>query len=79
MHKLKTYLKPMSIAERERFATRCNTTWPFLRNVSYGQRVAGEKLCVAIERESGGAVTRMDLREDWAEIWPELAARQEAA
>ena len=30
--------------------------------------------CVAIERATGGAVTRQDLRpDDWADIWPELA------
>ena len=31
--------------------------------------------CAAIERLAGGRVTRRDLRpEDWARIWPELAA-----
>ena len=31
--------------------------------------------CPAIERLTGGLVTRRDLRpEDWARIWPELAA-----
>lgn len=30
--------------------------------------------CTAIERATGGAVTRRDLRpDDWAQIWPELA------
>ena len=30
--------------------------------------------CVAIERATGGAVTRRDLRpDDWHLIWPELA------
>jgi len=72
MDKLKTLIKPMSPEEREDFAARCGTTWHFLRNVMYGQRTAGEKLCVAIERESGRAVTRQDMREDWREIWPEL-------
>lgn len=32
--------------------------------------------CAAIERISGGAVTRRELRpDDWDSIWPELAAR----
>ena len=31
--------------------------------------------CAAIERLAGGRVTRRDLRpEDWARLWPELAA-----
>lgn len=78
MDKLKTLIKPMSPEEREAFAARCGTTWPFLRNVMYGQRTAGEKLCVAIERESGRAVTRQDMRDDWLEIWPELAEEARA-
>ncbi|WP_321902051.1 transcriptional regulator [Paraburkholderia tropica] len=80
MEKLKTYLAAMPSLERQHFAARCGTTHAFLRNIVYGQRVAGEKLCVAIERESRGAVTRRDLRPtDWREIWPELNAQPEAA
>lgn len=31
----------------------------------------------AIERFTGGAVTRQQMRpDDWADIWPELAARR---
>ncbi|WP_258179958.1 helix-turn-helix domain-containing protein [Burkholderia multivorans] len=53
-------------SDRDHFAARCGTTAAFLRNVIYGQRKAGEKLCVATERESGGVVTRRDLRPgDW--------------
>lgn len=34
--------------------------------------------CVAIERATGGAVTRKDLRpNDWQDIWPELAEKGE--
>ncbi|MCW3583960.1 transcriptional regulator [Burkholderia cenocepacia] len=74
MEKLKSFLAAASKVERESFASRCGTTPAFLRNVIYGTRRAGEKLCVAIERESGGAITRRDLRpDDWQDIWPELA------
>ncbi|TDG25673.1 Cro/Cl family transcriptional regulator [Paraburkholderia silviterrae] len=70
----------MSPAHRKEFAKRCGTTYAFLRNVMYGQRIAGEKLCVRIERESGLVVTRRDLRpDDWYEIWPELADQQSVA
>nr|WP_258397378.1 helix-turn-helix domain-containing protein [Paraburkholderia unamae] len=69
----------MSLQRRDDFAHRCGTTYAFLRNVMYGQRIAGEKLCVRIERESGGAVTRQDLRRDWREIWPELDPSLRAA
>lgn len=72
MEKLKHYLFGLSLPEREQFSNRCGTSWPFLRNVVYGYRTAGEKLCVRIEQESHGKVSRKDLRSDWAEIWPEL-------
>lgn len=77
MDKLKTYLMALSVAERATFAQQCGTTWPFLRNIAYGYRLAGEKLCVAIEKASAAEVTRRDLRpDDWHEIWPELAEQE---
>lgn len=78
MSTFKTYIYSMPMAARHSFAQACGTSWLFLRNVAYGHSKAGEKLSVAIERESRGAVTRKDLRpDDWHEIWPELAERQE--
>lgn len=46
-------------------------------------RARGTKIdaahCVAIERATGGAVTRRDLRpDDWQDIWPELAVAEPA-
>lgn len=75
MKDLKTFLLALKVPERVAFAERCQTTWPFLRNVAYGYREPGEKLCVRIEQESAGAITRRMLRADWADIWPELAGR----
>jgi len=73
MEKLKTFLFELPPKKREAFATRCGTSVAHLRNVAYGYRTAGEKLCVRIEKETGGKVTRKDLYpDDWAEIWPEL-------
>lgn len=41
---------------------------------STGPRVPPIERCVPIERATGGAVTRKDLRpDDWQKIWPELA------
>lgn len=77
MEKLKTFLFSLPMNERVAFADRCKTSWPFLRNVAYGYKTPGEKLCVAIERATGGAVTRRDLRpDDWREIWPELVEQE---
>lgn len=38
----------------------------------YDGRKPSPANCVAIERATGGAVTRRDLRDDWHLIWPEL-------
>jgi len=38
-----------------------------------GIRPVSEKVCVRIERETHGKLTRKDLRpKDWVDIWPEL-------
>ncbi|KGC15007.1 hypothetical protein DM48_333 [Burkholderia gladioli] len=80
MDKLKSFLAGYRPDDREVFAARCGTTAAFLRNVVYGQRKPGEKLCVAIERATEGAVTRRDLRpDDWQDIWPELVELKEVA
>lgn len=65
---LKKYIFAMAKDERDAFASRCGTTYAFLRNVSYGQRRSGESLCINIERESSGVVTCEELRPDvdWA-------------
>ena len=39
----------------------------------YAKRKPGPAYCIAIERATGGAVTRKDLRpDDYGDIWPEL-------
>lgn len=70
---LKSYLSKMPPIERGEFAKRCGTTKGHLQNVMYGTVPLAPIVCVAIERESAGAVTRKDLRpDDWRKIWPEL-------
>jgi DNA-binding transcriptional regulator YdaS (Cro superfamily) len=74
MDALKDYLKSLAGDDgREKFASLCETTFGHLRNVMYGLRPCSAELAVLIERNSGGAVTRKDLRpSDWHRIWPEL-------
>ena len=44
-----------------------------------GKRPIPVVACVAIERVTGGKVTRQELRpDDWMDIWPELVPAQEA-
>jgi len=76
---LKTYLKSLSDdGQRTAFAERCGTSLGHLRNIGYGQKSCATDLAVRIERESRGAVSRPELRPDWPEHWPELAAAERA-
>lgn len=72
MEELRAYLNGLPVAEQEGFAKRCGTTVGYMRKLLATGDLVREKTCVAIERESGGVVTRMALRPDWREIWPEL-------
>lgn len=70
---LKSFLAPMDAEQREQFASRCSTSKGHLQNVMYGVRPCATDLAVSIERESGHAVRRWELRpEDWYRHWPEL-------
>lgn len=45
----------------------------------YADRIPSPENCVAIERATGGAVMRWDLRpDDWDRIWPELIGTEGA-
>jgi DNA-binding transcriptional regulator YdaS (Cro superfamily) len=74
---LKAFLSPMSPEQREAFAESCGSSAGHLRNICYGKSCA-PALAVAIEINSDGAVTRQELRDDWRQIWPELAKKQKA-
>lgn len=77
MSRLLDLLNGMDKGEREAFALRCGTTVGYLRkSVSVRQKLRAST-CALIERESGGAITRQELRpDDWQVIWPELASVQ---
>lgn len=73
MKELGTYLKKLTSTEKVAFAERCGTSVGFIRKAIYQGKDLNPKVCVAVERESMGEVTRKMLRDDWAQIWPELA------
>lgn len=74
MEKLLNYLNSLTPVEQKAFAHACVTTAGYLRKACSRNQVLGPALSVAIERESGGAVTRRDLHPNsWADQWPELA------
>lgn len=43
-------------------------------NWAKGRESISPQRCVRIEQITNGAVTRQELRADWRDIWPELAA-----
>ncbi|WP_243491951.1 helix-turn-helix domain-containing protein [Massilia violaceinigra] len=74
MDKLLTYLNRLKKHQRRTFCESCKTTEGYLRKAISAKQPLRVPLCVAIERESKGAVTRIDLHpDDWIENWPELA------
>jgi DNA-binding transcriptional regulator YdaS (Cro superfamily) len=71
---LKHFISQMPPSQRDGFAKKCGTSKGHLQNVMYGSVPLAPIVCVAVERESFGVVTRKDLRpDDWEKIWPELA------
>lgn len=50
----------------------------YVRLIGYGHKQASAKVAISLERITGGAVRRTDLRPDWIEIWPEYDARRPA-
>jgi DNA-binding transcriptional regulator YdaS (Cro superfamily) len=69
---LKAFIKTLPVSDRDGFAARCGTTIGHIQNVMYGLKSCATDLAVSIERESGNAVTRKELRADWTNHWPEL-------
>lgn len=75
---LKTLPKPGGVAE---FALRLGISWVYLYQLAARQdgRVPSTKLAWRIEKESGFAVRRWDLRpDDWWEEWPDLVGAEGA-
>ncbi|KLF53525.1 antirepressor protein Cro [Klebsiella aerogenes] len=75
MEALRQYLNSLSLVEQRDFAISCGTTIGYLRKALSRNHELGAALCVSIEKESGGKVTRKHLHPgDWVSIWPELLA-----
>ena len=73
METLKRYMASLSPRQKRDFAESCGTTINYLRKVMSTGSVIGPEICVQIEIQSGGAVSRQSLNpENWQRIWPEL-------
>ena len=78
MEKLLAYLNSPPVEEQNAFAEDCGTSVGYLRKAcSKGQQFR-DVLCVRIERHSKKAIRRWDLRDDWADAWPELVGTRGA-
>lgn len=71
--KLDAYFKKNPRGHRLQLAKKvgCNPT--YLSHCTTGFRVPSAKLSVAIEKETGGEVSRYDLRPDAESIWGPLS------
>lgn len=77
--KLSAYIKPLDLAARVGLAVKAGTTWLHLRNIAFSAKVCGIQLAVDLERATGLAVRRWELRpDDWHRIWPELIGTEGA-
>lgn len=74
MDELRIYLNSLPIDKQAAFALACNTSVRYLRKACSKGQELGPALSSAIERESGGVVTRKHLHpNDYQLKWPELA------
>lgn len=65
---------PVTASERAAIAAKCGVVDAYLYQIFTRRKMAGAALCVAIERATGGRISRKHLRpEDWHLIWPEIA------
>lgn len=73
MQKLLQFFNSLDVDGRADFLLCAQTSEGYIRKACSVGQALGPALCSAIERASGGAVTRQDLRpHDWQDIWPEL-------
>ncbi|MDN7988958.1 YdaS family helix-turn-helix protein [Burkholderia orbicola] len=70
---LKDYLSTSERGTAAKLAAYLGVSASYLSQMASGLSPISEKKCVRIEKFSGGVCSRRDLKEDWREIWPELA------
>lgn len=78
MNPIARYLSSTGLTQAE-FARKIGVSqaqvYQFLNEI----RPVSEKVCVRIEQETGGKLTRKQLRpKDWSDIWPELRGTRRA-
>ncbi|MFH8134186.1 transcriptional regulator [Pantoea osteomyelitidis] len=72
MH-LKIYLENAKRGEATRLARELHISTSYLSQLVSGAASVSPARCIEIEKVTGGAVTRADMRpDDWHKIWPEF-------
>lgn len=72
---LKTYIKSGDRGRATTLAKRLDISPSYLSQMASGLTPISPERCVAIWQETGGLVTRQEMRpDDWHKIWPELIA-----
>jgi len=61
---LKDFFLQLSKDDREAFASKCDTTVDYIKQIMYGNRPCKAELAISIDRESNGAVKCEDLCPD---------------
>lgn len=73
---LATYLQTTGL-NKSAFAREIGISYAMLYQFETGRRPVPTKYCPAIEKATGGLVTRQELRpKDWHQNWPELVKRR---
>ncbi|BAP87276.1 uncharacterized protein E1O_01450 [Burkholderiales bacterium GJ-E10] len=75
---LHAYLQSTDRGEASRIAREVGVSPTMISQYAAGAKMPAPHTAASIERATGGAVMRWDLRDDWREIWPELASRPDA-
>lgn len=75
---LKTYIGKLERGKAAELAASLEVSPSFLSQMASGRAPVSPARCVQIERITNGAVHRRDLRNDFADIWPELAEQAAA-
>lgn len=74
---LRTYLAGKPRGTATELANQISVSISFLSQIASGHVSVAPARAISIERATGGAVTRRDLRpDDYTDIWPEWAADQ---
>lgn len=77
---IKKYLNSLPMTDRQAFESATGTTINYLRKAASIGQAVNAVTCAAIERATGGAVTRREMRpDDWWLIWPELVDAEHPA